>query len=133
MRFTLETDYAIRIVDYLSRKGTRVGAQQIAEKSGVTLRFSLKILRKLVGQGIVRSYKGVQGGYEIALPLDQISIADIVATIEGDYLISRCLEPGHECIRNQTGSCPYHELFGQISADVQQKLAGATMQSVIGG
>lgn len=43
----------------------KVGAKTISEMTGVTLRFSLKILRKLVAAGIVKSFKGTQGGYEI--------------------------------------------------------------------
>lgn len=129
MYITLETDYAIRIVDFLSREGTRVGAQMIAEKNGVTLRFSLKILRKLVREGIVRSYKGAQGGYEIAKPLDEISVGDIIATIEGPYLFSRCLLEEQSCYRGE--ACPYHQIFCDISRDVQEKLNSITMQSVI--
>lgn len=48
MILNLETDYAIRIVHYLAEVGERRDAGKIAEKTGVTLRFSLKILRKLV-------------------------------------------------------------------------------------
>ncbi|MDR2909296.1 MAG: Rrf2 family transcriptional regulator, partial [Oscillospiraceae bacterium] len=61
MRITLEADYAIRIIDTLARQGVRVEARTIAEKSQVTLRFSLKILRKLVAAGLVKSFKGAQG------------------------------------------------------------------------
>ena len=48
MHITLESDYAVRIVSRLARQGGRMDAKRIAEETGVTLRFSLKILRKLV-------------------------------------------------------------------------------------
>ena len=63
MHITLETDYAVRIVYFLAQSGERVDAGRIAEETGVTLRFSLKILRKLVSGGVVMSYKGAKGGY----------------------------------------------------------------------
>ena len=129
MYFTLETDYAIRIVDYLARTPGRSGAQRIAEENSVTLRFSLKILRKLVGRGIVRSYKGAQGGYEIAQPLEKISIANIVETIEGSYIISRCLDENHECHR--AGGCPFHKIFETISQDVRSRLENVTMKDIM--
>ncbi len=53
MHITLETDYAVRIVDCLAREQKRMGAQAIADETSVTLRFALKILRKLVGSGIL--------------------------------------------------------------------------------
>lgn len=61
MHITLETDYAVRIVSVLCLDGGRVEAKAISERAVVTLRFALKILRKLVSAGIVRSYKGTQG------------------------------------------------------------------------
>ena len=66
MHITLESDYAVRIVYCLAQNGGRMEAAAIAEQTGVTLRFSLKILRKLVAGGLVKSYKGAGGGYELA-------------------------------------------------------------------
>ena len=48
VHITLESDYAVRIVYCLAQNGGRMEAAAIAEQTGVTLRFSLKILRKLV-------------------------------------------------------------------------------------
>lgn len=59
MHITLESDYAVRIVYCLAQNGGRMEAAAIAEQTGVTLRFSLKILRKLVAGELVKS---VQGG-----------------------------------------------------------------------
>ena len=58
MRMTLEADYAVRIVECLTLAGKRCEAAYIAERAQVPLRFSLKILRKLVQEGLVVSYKG---------------------------------------------------------------------------
>lgn len=132
MYITLETDYAIRIVDCLAREGRRMGAQAIADKTGVTLRFSLKILRKLVNTGILKSFKGAQGGYEVARPLNQISINDILTTIETDYKFSRCLDEDHICHRNvESQYCPYHFFFQDISQEMETKLKAATLDRFI--
>ena len=82
MHITLETDYAVRIVYFLAQSGERVDAGRIAEETGVTLRFSLKILRKLVSGGVVVSYKGAKGGYELARPPEEISLADVIEQVE---------------------------------------------------
>lgn len=120
MRFTMETDYAIRIVHCLAKAGKRLDAKTIAEKSDVTLRFSLKILRKLVAAGIVKSFKGTQGGYEISRPLDEISLYDVIRTVEGEYQLSRCLSDGYEC--GCAAPCKFQKIFREISQDVQAKL-----------
>ena len=120
MRFTMETDYAIRIVYSLAKAGKRMDAKSITEESDVTLRFSLKILRKLVAAGIVKSFKGTQGGYEIGRPLDEISLYDVIRTVEGDYVLTRCQEGGYECGRKSP--CKFRRIFCDISKDVAEKL-----------
>ena len=59
MHITLESDYATRIAYCLAKAPGRMDAKSISEETGVTLRFSLKILRKLVASGIVKSCKAV--------------------------------------------------------------------------
>ena len=120
MRFTMETDYAIRIVHCLAKAGKRMDAKTIAEQSGVTLRFSLKILRKLVAAGIIKSFKGTQGGYEIGRHLDEISLYDVIRTVEGEYHLSRCQDADYDCGRRSP--CKFRKIFCEISKEVQEKL-----------
>ena len=61
MRITHEADYAIRVACCLAFSGEKIGAKQISESTGVTLRFALKILRKLIQADIVKSFKGANG------------------------------------------------------------------------
>ena len=62
MVMTLEADYAVRIVEYLTKNPQRRDAKTISEETRIPLRFSLKILRELVAEGLVCSYKGAKGG-----------------------------------------------------------------------
>jgi len=52
MHITLEADYAVRIVDRLASQEGRLDAKSIAADTGVTPRFTLKILRKLAASGL---------------------------------------------------------------------------------
>lgn len=124
MHITLESDYAVRIVSCLAKSGGRMDAKQIAGETGVTLRFSLKILRKLVTGGLVRSYKGTKGGYELGRPASLISLCDVIETVEGPYALSRCLgETGYECTRGGDGAqCPFRQVYAEISEMVRKRL-----------
>ncbi|MEG2203818.1 MAG: Rrf2 family transcriptional regulator, partial [Oscillospiraceae bacterium] len=126
MHITLESDYAVRIVDALACCGKRMDAKTIADQTGVTLRFSLKILHKLVACGIVRSYKGAKGGYELARPAAEISLRDVIETVEGLYTFSRCLNPEHVCKCDaavcRSGSCRFQKAYDEISEIVREKL-----------
>ncbi len=125
MHLTLEADYAVRIVHCLAcAQGRRVDAKTISEKTGVTLRFSLKIMRKLVAGGIVRSYKGTHGGYELARELEDLTLYDVIEIVEGPYSISRCVSPDFECthVENGRAGCLFHGIYHDISEMVQQRL-----------
>lgn len=129
MYITLESDYAIRIVSCLCENNCRMDAKTISEQTSVTLRFSLKILRKLVISGIVKSYKGTRGGYELARTPDEISINDVLTAIEGEYKLSRCLCDGN-CSGGMSGYCQYQKAFKEISEIVTKKLEEYTFGNI---
>lgn len=126
MHITLESDYAVRIVSCLTEANKRMDAKTIAEKTCVTLRFALKILRKLVASGIVKSYKGTQGGYELAKTPSEITLRDVIETVEGTYCLSRCLQEDYSCTRGMSGNCKYQKVFSEISEAVRTKLSSYT-------
>lgn len=126
MNMTLETDYAVRIVGCLCEEGKRLDANTISERTVVSLRFALKILRKLVAAGIVVSFKGTQGGYELAKKPSEISLKDVVEAIDGRYAISKCLTDSYECSRGMSGKCGYQKVFVEISRMVNEKLSEYT-------
>lgn len=126
MNMTLEADYAVRIVGCLCEAGKRLDANSISERTVVSLRFALKILRKLVAAGIVVSFKGTQGGYELAKKPNEISMKDVVEAIDGKYAISKCLTNNYECSRGMTGRCGYQRVFVEISQMVDKKLSEYT-------
>lgn len=116
MHITLETDYAIRIVDLLTKKRDRLDAGAISEATGVPQTFALKILRKLKTDNIVNSYKGTKGGYELAPRENPLTVYDVVETMEGVYMFSRCLEEGYCCNRTEAGlPCTYRIAFARVS------------------
>lgn len=131
MHITLEADYAIRITDYMVQKNKRLGAQEISDNTGVSLRFSLKILSKLVNSGIFKSYKGVQGGYELAKSPAEISMYDIITTIEGPYTLNRCQDLSHVCSNNGNNRCYYYFIFWHISDQVENELKKVTFDRLI--
>lgn len=127
MHITLEADYAVRIVEYLAMSNKRNGANTISINTGVPLRFSLKILRKLVSAGIVISYKGSKGGYTLnCLPKD-ITLRSVIEAVEGPYVISRCLNNEYSC---EHVHCKFHKIYDEISKLVRDQLDNVTFDIV---
>ena len=132
MHLTQETDYAMRIIYCLAKSGRRMDASSISEEMRISLRFSLKILGKLAGAGLVNSYKGMRGGYELARPADQITLKQVLDVIEGHaYAISRCLCEGEDCNRGLSGCCVFQNLWAQITSEVNQTLSGITFADML--
>ena len=90
MVMTLEADYAVRIVEYLTKHPERRDARTISEETQIPLRFSLKILRELVLEGLVCSFKGAKGGYTLAKSPQEITLRQVIELVEGPYMLSRC-------------------------------------------
>lgn len=129
MHMTLEADYAVRIVQFLTEMGERVDARTVSEKTGVTLRFTLKILRTLVTEGIICSYKGTKGGYELAKPPEEITLRSVIEAVEGPYMLSRCQGETYSCQRTD---CCIHSIYGEISALVRDRLDSYTFANIAG-
>jgi Rrf2 family protein len=132
MRITLESDYALRILTELAEHDGVVDANTLSVATSVTLRFTLKILNKLVKHGFVCSYKGAKGGYKLKLSTDEITLKSVIELIDGPIVIARCLETSESCSLNKDKtSCAYHHIFNTISKDVANKLDGITISDVI--
>lgn len=132
MRITHEADYAIRIMYCLAEHGSKISAKQIADESGVPIRFALKILRRLTQAGLTASYKGVSGGYELARPAGQISLGEIIEEIDGPIEINHCLSNEFDCNRvAQKKECTFHRVFDTINRDIRTKLYELSLEQLI--
>ncbi len=129
MRVTQEADYAIRICLILDKIGEKTGAAQIAELACITPKICLKVLRKLNSAEIVRSYKGVRGGYELARDGRELRVLEIVELIDGPIRISKCLECDHDCSRNPCKTdCKMHIAFAEVNKSLIENLSKITVR-----
>lgn len=124
MVMTLEADYAVRIVEMLAISNKRIDAATISSEAHVPLRFALKILRKLVANGVTVSYKGAHGGYMLAREPGKITLREVIESVEGPYMISRCQQDEYAC--SHTTCCRFHQIYDDISSDVRTKLDSYT-------
>lgn len=85
MRVTAKVDYAVRAMTVLATAGGAgaVKAEAVADDQGIPLQFLLKILAELRLARLVTSKRGQQGGFTLARPAEDISVADIIRAVEG--------------------------------------------------
>ena len=134
MTITREADYALRIVFALSEENAKIDANSLSEKIGVTLRFTLKILRKLLLAGIVRSFKGATGGYMLAKSPAEISMYDVITAIDGDMAVNRCTAAEYECLHpnvQQGIPCRLNRVFCDLSLRIKDYMSAQTFDKLI--
>lgn len=110
MHITKHTDYALRVLLFLAARGEeRVSTQSIADAYGISMSHLLKITRRLGSLGLLRLYRGANGGVELARDPDEISVGAVMRGFaESDGLI--------ECFDDATNTCVIAPSCGLIGA-----------------
>ena len=128
MRITHEADYAVRIVYDLMKNGGTVSARTLAEHTGVTLRFTLKILNKLSAGGIVSSTKGASGGYRLEMDPEELSMGHIIECIDGPFELNHCLSNEFDCTRvGDKNICAFHHIFNDMTSRLKAEFYSIKM------
>jgi len=97
MQFTKAEDYGLHGILYLASKpeGKVLPLSEIAEAQDVPEKFLAKIFQSLSKSGIVKSHRGVKGGFSLARSADQITVKEVLESIQGPYYVAKCLrDPG---------------------------------------
>jgi Rrf2 family protein len=93
MRVSAKVDYAIRAMAELAAAPGLVTAEQLASAQGIPPKFLESILSQLRSGGLVSSQRGSAGGYQLARPASEISIADVIRELEGPIATVRGVRP----------------------------------------
>lgn len=99
-----ETDYALRAMHVLDQWGRCAGTVELAEECKVPLPALRKIMQALAKAGVVKTVRGMRGGYLLALPARKISLARIVEAMQGPVYMNSCNRRGRPC--PYSGKCP---------------------------
>lgn len=129
MKITREADYALRIVSMLAFEDCQVEAKTISEQKMIPYRFTLKILRKLVQAGIVKSFRGVNGGYKLNKDVSEITLYEIIETIDGVIDINRCITEPDIC--QNSGECKIQRALIDAQKVLIDHLNSITMKQVL--
>jgi Rrf2 family protein len=121
MQITRETDYAIRCVYYLAKKPDEVTmVDEIAKEMLIPKSFLAKILQKLAKAKIVKSYRGVKGGFQLSKKSESISIYDVILATEGPVAINMCAIDKRRC--SLTNRCLIHPVWVTIRNNIEKML-----------
>lgn len=121
MEITRESDYAIRCVLYLAgRTDDIVMVDEIAREMEIPKSFLAKILQKLNRAELVKSYRGIKGGFQLARRPKEVTLLDVVEAIEGPIGLNICVVNKSACGRS--GDCGVHHVWSEVRADFRETL-----------
>jgi Rrf2 family protein len=133
VRITAKADYAVRAAIELAAVADSrpVTAEQLAAAQDVPLSFLENILRELRHAGLVHSQRGHDGGFRLARPASQISVADVIRAVEGPLATVRGGPPENSHYNGAASALP--QVWIAIRKNVRSVAEAVTVADVASG
>ncbi len=130
MKLTTKGRYAVTAMLDLAvhQHHDTVALADIATRQGISLSYLEQLFAKLRRKGLVASVRGPGGGYSLALPAAQISVAQIVMAINENIDATRC---GGEKNCHGEERCLTHQLWSELSRRIYEFLDGITLATLV--
>ena len=133
VRISAKSDYAVRaaIVLAVASKEGPVKAETIAHSQEIPLKFLLNILSELKRSRIVTSHRGTQGGFQLARPAGEITVADVIRAMEGPLASVHEILP--EDVTYPPPAEPLQQVWVAVRASLRSVLEAVTIADLAAG
>lgn len=127
MHISRKSDYALRALLYISNQepDKRSSISEIAENECIPRDFLAKILKGLTKSGMLKSFQGVRGGYQLAKPKETITFLDVIEAMEGELKVSLCVAAKEDCGCGKLDNCAMKEFWEKVQQDLIKTLSDA--------
>ncbi len=132
MRVSAKADYAVRAAAELAAADEGpVKGEKLADAQDIPLQFLEHILLELKHAGIVRARRGAKGGYWLARPAEEVTIADVVRAVEGPIAHVQSAPP--ESIEYRGNAAHLQEVWIAVRASLRTVLEHVTLADLVSG
>jgi Rrf2 family protein len=133
MRVSAKADYAVRAAVELATQPPEVpvGSDQIALSQDIPLRFLENILYELRQHDLVERYHGVDGGYFLARPSTEITVAEVIGAVDGPVAAVHGERP--DALHYRGSSASLQGVWLALRANVRLVLESVTLADVVAG
>ncbi len=133
VRVSTRGDYACRALLSLAlhEEQTPTSVRDIAERTGLPQPYLEQILLSLKGAGLVRSKRGVGGGYVLARTAGAISLAEVVAAVDGPIVAGDFGEPHQDGACDHEGQCVLLAVWADVGNHMKEHLASFTLADMV--
>jgi Rrf2 family protein len=129
--FSTKAEYGVRVMTHLARTGGSmpVPLGSIADAEGLPLAYLEHLVQRLRRAELVESRRGAHGGYTLARPASDITMAEVVEALEGNLAPIECITPEGLCHREVAGEtpCPTKLLWTRVQGSIVRTLNEMTL------
>jgi Rrf2 family protein len=133
MKLSTKGKYGVRAVYEIARQYGKgpLTIKEIADRQGISFSYLEQILHRLGKAGLIESVRGPAGGYLLARKPSELTIGDIVRTLEGPIALSHCLEPGESGDCYQADDCVARMVWAKVGAKLEEALDSITFDDLL--
>ncbi len=124
------TDYGIGLLAVMAGDpGRRLHTvRELSEATRLPQPTISKVFKRLAGRGLLRSERGVGGGYRLGRPAESITVADIIAALEGPLSLAACVDRPGACAMEP--HCTVRGVWGHANRVLRDALSGLTLAEI---
>jgi Rrf2 family protein len=133
LRINRQTDYAVRVVLALAKRGeeARLSSTEIQQEMLIPKAFMSRIVAQLSRAGLINTFPGREGGLMLPHPASQITLKDVVEAFEGPILLSACLQVKGEDDCPFQVNCPVRPKWGRVQVAMLREMASITFDDLV--
>jgi len=130
MQITRSEEYALKGLIFLASQPREKLAlvSEISKAQKIPETYLAKIFQRLSKVGLLRSARGLNGGFSLGRPASQITMKHVIEALEGPIALNRCLIQKGEC--EEEDCCPLHDVLGEAQERFLEVLDRTTMEDL---
>ncbi len=131
MRLSTRGRYGTRLMVDLAQHYAQgpIPLTEIATRQDLSAKYLEQLIILLKGAGLIRSTRGRRGGYSLAKKPEEISVGEIVETLEGRLAVVYCVTEPDQCVRSP--DCPTRKIWVGMTDVLKDQLFSLTLQDVL--
>ena len=132
MLITKASEYAILSLIIISKKQEPIGSEKLAKELNIPKSFLAKILQALAKNDILKSFKGVNGGFALAKDTNDISMLNVISSVEGKApAVFECSPSINECPSNRAETCSIWPFLNKLQLKIDGFLENLSLADLI--
>jgi Rrf2 family transcriptional regulator, cysteine metabolism repressor len=137
MMFSTKAEYGVRVMAHLANSDDDgpISLATIADAEGLPLAYLEHLVQRLRKAQLIESRRGAHGGYTLARAPGDISMAEVVAALEGDIAPIECITADADgvltCAREGNEPCPTKLLWTRVQGSIVRTLTEMTLADLV--